>query len=57
MLFAVSLELWLGVPLAERSAIALLSTLEEIVRSRGLERDSGFAVEDLWGGEEVEDKF
>lgn len=57
MLFAVSLVLWLRVPLAERSAIALLSTLEEIVRSRGLERDSGFAVEDLWGGEEVEDKF
>lgn len=40
--------------LAERSAVALLSSSEEALRSVGLEKYSGFAVEDLWGGEEVD---
>lgn len=40
--------------LAERSVAALPSPSEEVEGSVGLKRVSGFEVENLWGGEEVD---
>lgn len=40
--------------LVKRSVVALLSPSEVVLSSVGLEKDSGFAVENLWGGEEVD---